>query len=57
MSTIRFHEATTSTPGQYIAALTDFGPGRSKIFGNSEARNGPAQGASGGGTAQAGSRP
>jgi hypothetical protein len=57
MSTIRFHEATTSTPEQYIAALTDFGPGRSKIFGNIEARNGPAQGASGGGTAQAGSRP
>jgi hypothetical protein len=35
MSTIRFHETTTSTPEQFIAALTDFGPGRSKIFGNS----------------------
>ena len=35
MSTLRFHETTTSTPEQFIAALTDFGPGRSKIFGNS----------------------
>jgi hypothetical protein len=35
MSTIRFHETTSSTPEQYIAALTDFGPGRSKIFGRS----------------------
>ena len=35
MSTIRLHRTTTLTPGQYIAALTDFGPGRSKVFGNS----------------------
>ncbi|HET8946800.1 MAG TPA: hypothetical protein VFQ07_07445 [Candidatus Polarisedimenticolia bacterium] len=35
MSTIRIHETTTSTPEQFVAALTDFGPGRSKIFGNS----------------------
>jgi hypothetical protein len=35
MSTIQLHQTTTSTPEQYIAALTDFGPGRSKIFGNS----------------------
>jgi hypothetical protein len=35
MSTLRFHQTTTSTPEQFIAALTDFGPGRSKIFGNS----------------------
>ena len=35
MSTIHMHQTTTSTPEQYIAALTDFGPGRSKIFGNS----------------------
>jgi len=35
MSTIRLHQATTSTPEQYLAGLTDFGPGRSKIFGNS----------------------
>ena len=35
MSTIRLHRTTTLTPEQYIAALTDFGPGRSKVFGNS----------------------
>ena len=35
MSTIHFHQTTTSTPEQFIAALTDFGPGRSKLFGNS----------------------
>ena len=35
MSVIHFHEATTSTPEQFIAGLTDFGPGRSKIFKNS----------------------
>jgi hypothetical protein len=35
MSTIRMHQTTTLTPQQYIAGLTDFGPGRSKIFGNS----------------------
>ena len=35
MSTIRIHQTTTSTPEQFLAALTDFGPGRSKIFGNS----------------------
>jgi len=29
------HQTTTLTPGQYIAGLTDFGPGRSKLFGNS----------------------
>jgi len=29
------HQTTTSTPEQFLAALTDFGPGRSKIFGNS----------------------
>ena len=32
MSVIHFHAATTSTPEQFIAGLTDFGPGRSKIF-------------------------
>jgi hypothetical protein len=32
---IHFHQTTTSTPEQYIAGLTDFGPGRSKLFGNS----------------------
>jgi hypothetical protein len=35
MATLHFHETTTSTPEQFVAALTDFGPGRSKIFGNS----------------------
>ena len=32
---IHFHRATMLTPEQYIAGLTDFGPGRSKLFGNS----------------------
>jgi hypothetical protein len=32
---IHFHRTTMLTPEQYIAGLTDFGPGRSKIFGNS----------------------
>jgi len=35
MATLYFHQATTLTPEQYIAGLTDFGPGRSKLFGNS----------------------
>jgi len=35
MSTIHFTETTTSTPEQFIAALTDFGPARSQIWGNS----------------------
>ena len=35
MSTIHLHETTTSTPEQFIAGLTDFGPGRSKLFVNS----------------------
>ena len=35
MSTIKMHATTTATPEQYTAALVDFGPGRSKIFGNS----------------------
>ena len=35
MSVIHFHASTTSTPEQFIAGLTDFGPGRSKIFKNS----------------------
>jgi len=35
MSTIHFHKTTTLTPEQFIAGLTDFGPGRSKLFGNS----------------------
>ena len=35
MSTIHLHQTTTSTPEQFIAGLTDFGPGRAKLFGNS----------------------
>src|SRR5215813_12956577 len=35
MSTIYLRQRTTLTPEQYIAGLTDFGPGRSKFFGNS----------------------
>lgn len=35
MSTIRLHQTTTATPEQFLAGLTDFGPGRSKLFGNS----------------------
>ena len=32
---IHFHETTTLTPEQFVAGLTDFGPGRSRLFGNS----------------------
>ena len=35
MSTVHFSQETTSTPEQFVAGLTDFGPGRSTIFGNS----------------------
>jgi hypothetical protein len=35
MPTIRLKQTTTATPEQFVAALTDFGPGRSKLFGNS----------------------
>ena len=35
MTTIHLHETTTATPEQLLAALVDFGPGRSKIFQNS----------------------
>jgi hypothetical protein len=35
MSTIHLHQTTTLTPEQYVTGLTDFGPGRSKLFGNS----------------------
>ena len=35
MSTIRLHQTTTSTPEQFVTGLTDFGPGRSKLFGHS----------------------
>ena len=35
MSTVHFNQTTTSTPEQFLAGLTDFGPGRSKLFPNS----------------------
>ena len=35
MSTIHLHQTTNLTPEQYIAGLTDFGPGRAKLFPNS----------------------
>jgi len=35
MATLRFHQTTTATPEDFIAGLTDFGPGRSKLFKNS----------------------
>jgi hypothetical protein len=35
MSTIHLHQTTTATPEQFVAGLTDFGPGRSRLFGNS----------------------
>jgi hypothetical protein len=36
MSTIRMHATTTATPEQFIAGLTDFGPGRKELFANSD---------------------
>ena len=35
MATIHLKQTTTSTPEQFVAGLTDFGPGRSKLFGRS----------------------
>ena len=35
MATIHLQQTTSLTPEQYVAGLTDFGPGRSKLFGNS----------------------
>ena len=35
MATIHIKQTTTSTPEQFVAGLTDFGPGRQKLFGNS----------------------
>lgn len=35
MTTIHFNQTTTATPEQFVAELTDFGPGRSQIFGRS----------------------
>ncbi|MFL6139493.1 MAG: hypothetical protein ACJ74O_17050 [Frankiaceae bacterium] len=35
MPTLHFSQTTTVTPEQFVAGLTDFGPGRSELFGNS----------------------
>ena len=35
MATIHLKQTTTVTPEQFVAGLTDFGPGRSDLFGNS----------------------
>lgn len=35
MATIHLHQTTSLSPEQYIAGLTDFGFGRSALFGNS----------------------
>jgi hypothetical protein len=35
MATIHLQQTTTSTPEQFVAALTDFGPGRKDLFPNS----------------------
>lgn len=35
MATIHMHETTTGTPEQFLAGLTEFGPGREKLFGRS----------------------
>ena len=35
MPTIHLHQTTTATPEQFVAALTDFGPGRKELFPNS----------------------
>jgi hypothetical protein len=37
MATIHMTQTTTATPEQFLAGLTDFGPGRSTLFGNSTA--------------------
>jgi Polyketide cyclase / dehydrase and lipid transport len=35
MATMHFTEKMTATPEQFVAALTDFGEGREKVWGNS----------------------
>jgi hypothetical protein len=35
MPTIHLKQTTTATPEQFVAGLTDFGPGRQKLFGRS----------------------
>ena len=38
MPTVHIHESTTVPPDRFVAALTDFGPGRDEIFRNSHAK-------------------
>ena len=35
MTTIHLNQTTTATPRQFVAGLTDFGPGRATLFPNS----------------------
>ena len=35
MATFQFKKTTTATPEQFVAGLTDFGPGRKELFENS----------------------
>jgi hypothetical protein len=35
MATIHLHQTTTASPEQFLAGLTDFGPGRGELFGRS----------------------
>src|SRR5215510_9270153 len=35
MPTLHFQQTTTATPEQFVAGLTDFGPGRRELFSNS----------------------
>src|SRR5688572_24559124 len=35
MFTAHLHGSTSATPAQFVAGLTDFGPGRSELFPNS----------------------
>ena len=35
MATFHFKQTSTATPEQFVAGLTDFGPGRSELFANS----------------------
>jgi hypothetical protein len=35
MATLHFHQKTTASPEEFLAALTDFGPGRAEVFPNS----------------------
>lgn len=36
MATIHFTTSTAASPEQLVAAITDFGPGRSELFGNTD---------------------